>query len=76
MSQVLLDLSTGPVFGNMDQFTGLGVFVDTYPNADRLHDVSQPRRRSRPASRVVVLHGSTCGSNRLFPGRGRTRTSP
>lgn len=28
----------------MDQFTGLGVFVDTYPNADRLHDVSQPQR--------------------------------
>lgn len=24
----------------MNQFTGLGVFIDTYPNADRLHDVS------------------------------------
>lgn len=30
----------GPVFGNMNQFTGLGVFIDTYPNANRLHDVS------------------------------------
>lgn len=32
--------SAGPVFGNMNQFTGLGVFVDTYPNSDRNHDVS------------------------------------
>lgn len=30
----------GPVFGNMNQFVGLGIFVDTYPNADRNHDVS------------------------------------
>ncbi len=33
-------LFTGPVFGNMNQFTGLGVFVDTYPNAEKSHDVS------------------------------------
>lgn len=26
---------TGPVFGNMDNFTGLGVFVDTYPNEEK-----------------------------------------
>uniref|UniRef100_A0A3Q1J5M2 L-type lectin-like domain-containing protein n=1 Tax=Anabas testudineus TaxID=64144 RepID=A0A3Q1J5M2_ANATE len=25
----------GPVFGNMDNFTGLGVFVDTYPNEEK-----------------------------------------
>uniref|UniRef100_H3DNE3 Lectin, mannose-binding 2-like b n=1 Tax=Tetraodon nigroviridis TaxID=99883 RepID=H3DNE3_TETNG len=35
-------MQNGPVFGNMNQFTGLGVFVDTYPNADRLHDRSYP----------------------------------
>lgn len=39
----------------MNQFTGLGVFVDTYPNADRLHDVSDPAsftgsRRGRSVS--------------------------
>lgn len=26
---------TGPVFGNADNFTGLGVFVDTYPNEEK-----------------------------------------
>lgn len=34
----LLTLSyyfTGPVFGNKDNFTGLGVFVDTYPNEEK-----------------------------------------
>ncbi|XP_056888184.1 VIP36-like protein [Takifugu flavidus] len=35
-------MQNGPVFGNMNQFTGLGVFIDTYPNADRLHDRSYP----------------------------------
>lgn len=25
----------GPVFGNKDNFTGLGVFVDTYPNEEK-----------------------------------------
>lgn len=30
-----LDAFTGPVFGNMDNFTGLGVFVDTYPNEEK-----------------------------------------
>lgn len=28
-------LLQGPVFGNMDNFTGLGVFVDTYPNEEK-----------------------------------------
>lgn len=32
--------AAGPVFGNMNQFTGLGVFLDTYPNADKSYDVS------------------------------------
>lgn len=30
---------TGPVFGNMDNFTGLGVFVDTYPNEEKQLEV-------------------------------------
>lgn len=32
-------LATGPVFGNMNLFTGMGVFVDTYPNEDKSHEV-------------------------------------
>lgn len=36
---------TGPVFGNMDNFTGLGVFVDTYPNEEKHLEV----RRSSAA---------------------------
>ncbi|XP_013880501.1 VIP36-like protein [Austrofundulus limnaeus] len=35
-------MQNGPVFGNMNQFTGLGVFVDTYPNSDRNHDRTFP----------------------------------
>lgn len=33
------DSITGPVFGNMDNFTGLGVFVDTYPNEEKQLEV-------------------------------------
>ena len=32
-------LFTGPVFGNKDNFTGLGVFVDTYPNEEKQLEV-------------------------------------
>ncbi|XP_013859133.1 lectin, mannose-binding 2-like a isoform X2 [Austrofundulus limnaeus] len=28
-------MQKGPVFGNMDNFTGLGIFVDTYPNEEK-----------------------------------------
>ncbi|XP_068616848.1 VIP36-like protein [Brachionichthys hirsutus] len=35
-------MQNGPVFGNMDQFVGLGIFVDTYPNADKKHDRAFP----------------------------------
>ncbi|XP_034026909.1 lectin, mannose-binding 2-like b [Thalassophryne amazonica] len=35
-------MQNGPVFGNMNYFTGLGIFVDTYPNADRNYDRSFP----------------------------------
>ncbi|XP_042344962.1 VIP36-like protein [Plectropomus leopardus] len=31
-------MQSGPVFGSMNQFIGLGIFVDTYPNADKSHD--------------------------------------
>ena len=35
-----MSLFIGSVFGNMNYFIGLGIFVDTYPNADKSHDVS------------------------------------
>ncbi|XP_017296583.1 VIP36-like protein [Kryptolebias marmoratus] len=35
-------MQNGPVFGNMNQFTGLGVFVDTYPNSEKNHDRTFP----------------------------------
>ncbi|XP_076855256.1 lectin, mannose-binding 2-like b [Brachyhypopomus gauderio] len=31
-------MQTGPVFGNKNHFTGLGIFVDTYPNEDKHHE--------------------------------------
>ncbi|KAM6965476.1 lectin, mannose-binding 2-like b [Aplochiton taeniatus] len=31
-------MQIGPVFGNMNQFTGLAVFVDTYPNENKNHE--------------------------------------
>lgn len=31
-------MQTGPVFGSSDQFSGLGVFVDTYPNEEKQHE--------------------------------------
>lgn len=35
-------MQNGPVFGNMNNFVGLAVFVDTYPNADKNHDRAFP----------------------------------
>ncbi|XP_041854992.1 lectin, mannose-binding 2-like b [Melanotaenia boesemani] len=35
-------MQNGPVYGNMNQFTGLGIFVDTYPNAEKTHDRTFP----------------------------------
>uniref|UniRef100_A0A673WF95 Lectin, mannose-binding 2-like b n=1 Tax=Salmo trutta TaxID=8032 RepID=A0A673WF95_SALTR len=31
-------MQTGPVFGNMNLFTGLGVFLDTYPTENNNHE--------------------------------------
>ncbi|KAK2837741.1 hypothetical protein Q5P01_014953 [Channa striata] len=35
-------MQNGPVFGNMNQFVGLAILVDTYPNAERSHDRAFP----------------------------------
>ena len=47
----------GPVFGNMNQFTGLGVFVDTYPNEDKSHEVCQPCLSAQSMFVTVVTLG-------------------
>ncbi|KAM3600485.1 uncharacterized protein V6R79_024216 [Siganus canaliculatus] len=41
----------GPVFGNMDNFTGLGVFVDTYPNEEK-HLEAQKKRYTTRTQRI------------------------
>lgn len=33
-------LFLGQVFGSANIFTGLGIFVDTYPNDDKQHEVN------------------------------------
>ncbi|XP_034047522.1 lectin, mannose-binding 2-like a [Thalassophryne amazonica] len=40
-------MQKGPVFGNMDNFTGLGVFVDTYPNEEKQIEAQKKRYTSR-----------------------------
>ncbi|XP_048208264.1 VIP36-like protein isoform X4 [Perognathus longimembris pacificus] len=44
-------MQTGPVFGNMDKFVGLGVFIDTYPNEEKQQE-AQKRRYSPGVQRV------------------------
>ncbi|XP_029793097.1 VIP36-like protein isoform X5 [Suricata suricatta] len=44
-------MQPGPVFGNMDKFVGLGVFVDTYPNEEKQQE-AQKRRYSPGVQRV------------------------
>ncbi|XP_049459407.1 lectin, mannose-binding 2-like a isoform X1 [Epinephelus fuscoguttatus] len=41
----------GPVFGNVDNFTGLGVFVDTYPNEEK-HLEAQKKRYTPRTQRI------------------------
>lgn len=43
LSTLSLPKFPGPVFGNMDNFTGLGVFVDTYPNEEKHIEVCDSR---------------------------------
>ncbi|XP_053709617.1 lectin, mannose-binding 2-like a [Synchiropus splendidus] len=44
-------MQKGPVFGNMDNFTGLGVFVDTYPNEEK-HLETQKKRYTPRTQRI------------------------
>ncbi|XP_060916671.1 lectin, mannose-binding 2-like a isoform X1 [Labrus mixtus] len=40
-------MQKGPVFGHMDNFTGLGVFVDTYPNEEKQLEAQKKRYTPR-----------------------------
>ncbi|KAM9841664.1 lectin, mannose-binding 2-like a [Aulostomus maculatus] len=40
-------MQKGPVFGNSDNFTGLGVFVDTYPNEEKQLEAQKKRYTPR-----------------------------
>uniref|UniRef100_A0A3Q2PS25 Lectin, mannose-binding 2-like a n=1 Tax=Fundulus heteroclitus TaxID=8078 RepID=A0A3Q2PS25_FUNHE len=44
-------MQKGPVFGNKDNFTGLGVFVDTYPNEEK-HIEAQKKRYTPRTQRI------------------------
>uniref|UniRef100_A0A3Q3NMX8 Lectin, mannose-binding 2-like b n=1 Tax=Labrus bergylta TaxID=56723 RepID=A0A3Q3NMX8_9LABR len=55
-------MQNGPVFGNMNHFVGLGIFVDTYPNADKGHD------RAFPFISVMLGNG-TLSYDHDFDGR-------
>ncbi|CAN9512796.1 unnamed protein product [Ophioblennius macclurei] len=45
-------MQNGPAFGNVNKFSGLGIFLDTYPNADKTHD------RTFPYVSVMLGNGS------------------
>ncbi|XP_035022234.1 VIP36-like protein isoform X1 [Hippoglossus stenolepis] len=51
-------MQNGPVFGNMNQFTGLGIFMDTYLNADKTHDTQPGTQRTFPYVSVMLGNGT------------------
>ncbi|XP_006625589.3 lectin, mannose-binding 2-like a isoform X1 [Lepisosteus oculatus] len=57
-------MQTGPVFGNMDRFTGLGVFVDTYPNEEK-HQEAQKKRYTPRTQRIFPYVSAMVGNGTL-----------
>ncbi|XP_028827101.1 lectin, mannose-binding 2-like a isoform X2 [Denticeps clupeoides] len=54
-------MQNGPVFGNVDMFTGLGVFVDTYPNEEKFLEAQKKRytpRMQRVFPYVLAMVGN------------------
>ncbi|XP_027529312.1 VIP36-like protein [Neopelma chrysocephalum] len=45
-------MQPGPVFGSKDNFLGLGVFVDTYPNEEKQQEAQ--KRRYSPGNQVLA----------------------
>ncbi|KAM7018844.1 lectin, mannose-binding 2-like b isoform 1-T1 [Tautogolabrus adspersus] len=62
-------MQNGPVFGNMNNFVGLGIFVDTYPNADKSHDKTQPGTQRAFPFISVMLGNGTLSYDHDFDGR-------
>ncbi|XP_012860562.2 VIP36-like protein [Echinops telfairi] len=54
-------MQPGPVFGNMDKFVGLGVFVDTYPNEEKQQEAQ--KKRYSPAVQRVFPYVSAMVNN-------------
>ncbi|KAJ8286553.1 hypothetical protein GJAV_G00040500 [Gymnothorax javanicus] len=57
-------MQKGPVFGNTDFFTGLGVFVDTYPNEEK-HLEAQKRRYTPRSERFFPYISAMVGNGTL-----------
>ncbi|KAJ8408693.1 hypothetical protein AAFF_G00253280 [Aldrovandia affinis] len=57
-------MQKGPVFGNADFFTGLGVFVDTYPNEEK-HLEAQKRRYTPRTQRIFPYVLAMVGNGSL-----------
>ncbi|KAJ8346904.1 hypothetical protein SKAU_G00283050 [Synaphobranchus kaupii] len=57
-------MQKGPVFGNTDFFTGLGVFVDTYPNEEK-HLEAQKRRYTPRTQRIFPYVLAMVGNGSL-----------
>ncbi|XP_019907691.1 lectin, mannose-binding 2-like b isoform X1 [Esox lucius] len=51
-------MQIGPVFGNMNHFTGLGVFVDTYPNENKNNE-----KKYNPSTQRVFPYVSAMVGN-------------
>ncbi|KAM4747740.1 VIP36-like protein isoform 1-T1 [Rhinophrynus dorsalis] len=54
-------MQPGSVFGNKDNFVGLGVFVDTYPNEEKQHETQ--KKRYTPSIQRVFPYVSAMVSN-------------
>ncbi|XP_010226495.1 PREDICTED: VIP36-like protein, partial [Tinamus guttatus] len=54
-------MQTGPVFGSKDNFLGLGVFVDTYPNEEKQQEAQ--KRRYSPGNQRVFPYISAMVNN-------------
>lgn len=57
----ITSFATGPIFGNTDYFTGLGIFFDTYSNYNGEHSVSvgwkpcSPPQRTHTYNNAMIL---------------------
>ncbi|NXP72094.1 LMA2L protein, partial [Ramphastos sulfuratus] len=54
-------MQPGPVFGSKDNFLGLGVFVDTYPNEEKQQEAQ--KRRYSPGNQRVFPYISAMVNN-------------